>query len=116
MRLIDAHALRTAYEDEMKELVKATNVENVTLETLSLLCGAKLIQEAPTVGGWINVKDRLPDKEDCYLAYGAKGCDILFYDAAITGSWLSMGHTLADGEVTYWMPLPNPPKEEGNDD
>lgn len=60
MRLIDAHKLYEQYEADMCELVKSTNCENISLEALSLLCGAKLIADAPTVdaapvvhGRWI---------------------------------------------------------------
>ena len=60
MRLVDAHKLYEQYETAMRELVKSTNCENVSLEALSLLCGAKLIADAPTVdaapvkhGKWI---------------------------------------------------------------
>ena len=60
MRLIDAHKLYEQYETNMRELVKSTNCENITLEALSLLCGAKIIADAPTVdavpvahGRWI---------------------------------------------------------------
>lgn len=49
MRLIDAHKLYEQYEADMCELVKSTNCENISLEALSLLCGAKLIADAPTV-------------------------------------------------------------------
>ena len=49
MRLVDAHKLYEQYETDMRELVKSTNCENVSLEALSLLCGAKLIADAPTI-------------------------------------------------------------------
>lgn len=64
MRLIDAHKLYEQYEADMCELVKSTNCENISLEALSLLCGAKLIADAPTVdavpvkhGRWIYEND-----------------------------------------------------------
>ena len=115
MRTIDAHALLTAYEDAMKELVQATNVENISLEALSLLCGAKLIAEAPTVDNWTSVKDKLPECSGRYICrykqeVDGKYCactDFGSYDAdrEENGGWYT-------GEVTHWMPLPEPPKEE----
>lgn len=112
MRLIDAHALLTAYEGAMKELVQATNAENISLETLSLLCGAKLIAEAPTIGGWISVKDRLPDKGHDVLAFLDDGeetriaaCN--YWD----GVWFDAVMNTIAKNVVYWMPLPEPPEE-----
>ena len=49
MRLIDADALHDQYLHKMSELVKSTTIENVSLESLSLLCGSVLVSEAPTV-------------------------------------------------------------------
>lgn len=62
MRLIDAHKLYEQYETAMRELVKSTNCENITLEALSLLCGAKLIADAPTV-------EAVPVKHGRWKAY-----------------------------------------------
>ena len=67
MRLVDAHKLYEQYETAMRELVKSTNCENVSLEALSLLCGAKLIADAPTVdaapvkhGRWVMIGGMKP--------------------------------------------------------
>lgn len=123
MRLIDADTLLTAYEDTMKELVQATNIENISLEALSLLCGAKLIAEAPTVGGWISVKDRLPkQKWTNYLVAtkiqtdGTRGFNIAWVNDD-NGVWKSNDEWICDGReiVTHWMPLPEPPKENEDD-
>lgn len=65
MRLVDAHKLYEQYETAMRELVKSTNCENISLKALSLLCGTKLIADAPTVeaapvahGQWIHCKGK----------------------------------------------------------
>ena len=102
MRLIDA--------DKLKESIIVEYKSEYNYKLVNLLI--EWIDNQPTADEWINVNDRLPDEEDCYLAYGAedKGYDILFYDA-VKGNWLSMGHILADGEVVYWRPLPELPKE-----
>lgn len=60
MRLIDGDALKKAFYQKMKELLKSTDTPNISNEALSLLCGASLITEAPTIepgrknGRWIN--------------------------------------------------------------
>lgn len=57
MRPIDADKVYNQYIEQMKELVNSTTCENVSLEALSVLCGAKLLTDAPTVepkrGRWI---------------------------------------------------------------
>ena len=56
---------------------------------------------------WVLVKDRLPEKDGRYLCYGSAfgRCQmgILYYATSI--------EQFNDGEVTHWMPLPEPPSE-----
>ena len=76
------------------------------------------LPNVPTVGGWISVKDRLPEKNGRYLCryeqkvYGevCRCTDFGIYDSDIgeSGGWFV-------GKVTHWMPLPEKPKEESND-
>lgn len=133
MRTIDAHALLTAYENAMKELVQATNVENISLEALSLLCGAKLITEAPTVDKWISVKERLPESSGIKVIVSAKTIpESVLQTKAVFVAFLGYG----DGkwytpdvdfmasektgnnnvhpvwEITHWRFPPEPSKEE----
>lgn len=60
MRLIDASALFDKQMEMMETLIKSTFNENMSQEALSLLCGAQLTLNAPTVdyvpvvyGRWI---------------------------------------------------------------
>lgn len=81
----------------------------------------ELIDELPTVNGWISVKDRLPDKDGLYLVYGMSEamktiCPdcvpiwlcTFYYDH---GGWYSLSEAMAFDYITYWMPLPELPKE-----
>lgn len=67
---------------------------------------------------WINVKDKLPDKQDCYLTYyntndyciiDISGWDMkkqmfVYLDPEYYGD--------ENENITHWMPLPEPPKED----
>ena len=54
---------------------------------------------------WISVEDRLPKQFGKYLVV-CEGIDI-----AQIRLWEGMWDSLT--EVTYWMPLPQPPQKEG---
>ena len=74
------------------------------------------------VQGWIPVTERLPNCNGCYLVWrphffgGKIGMpSICYFDGSNT--WhVSYGvdftRTLHPEDVTHWMPLPEPPKEE----
>ena len=120
MRLIDSDALlgiiKTAgwYEKEDRDTAEY------------------LISEAPTVGGWVSVKDRLPTyaevKDERVLVLTESGdifsigFDECIEDESIFGMWrqnfdpVTLGATDSDWipceGVTHWMPLPEPPKED----
>lgn len=62
--------------------------------------------------GWISVKERLPEDNAYYLVW-RKGWQI----PSIMKCRRKAGFNthMAYGDVTHWMPLPEPPGEEGND-
>ena len=84
-------------------------------------CGAKRqleadIESAPTIGGWIPVKERLPKEYTMVLACwhdirrGRKD------QYSIIASWVEHGQWRSSAgfiyrKVTAWMPLPTPYKE-----
>ena len=61
---------------------------------------------------WISVAERLPDEDDLYLVCGVWGsgkqvvdtCEYKVHDGYFSAAW--------NFDVTHWMPLPQPPKEE----
>ena len=97
------------------------------------------IDEAPTVSGvcgWVSVKDRLPTyaevKDDRVLVLTESGdifsigFDECIEDESIFGMWrqnfdpVTLGATDSDwipcDGVTHWMPVPERPEEEDDDD
>lgn len=89
--------------------------------------GKKLVKEAPAVNRWIPCSERLPDMPVEGLGAEYSDC-CLVCDAH---DWIGMAYCLTDGkktwwefadaqnkvkidwtEVTHWMPLPEPPKED----
>ena len=74
----------------------------------------KLISNGVTVQEWISVKDRLPEsgKESVLIALRWGEVDIGWCE---DGRWRSeFVNEYEEGEVTHWMPLPNPPKGDND--
>lgn len=80
------------------------------------------VLSAPTINGWISVKDRLPEKYQDVLVLvkydGTIYCE-QFHEQVI--AWLTVNGDWdsdcgdfndSDGVITHWMPIPEPPKEE----
>ena len=72
----------------------------------------KEINHAPTVGGWVSVKDILPDTHKRALVAadfsGIADVDVGIYCG--DGMWESMSGLYPKFSVTHWMPLPEPPE------
>ena len=107
MRMIDADALREATQH-------------------AAFIRWKDVEDAPTVGGWISVKDRLPEVGEFVLVahkvdYGFGIGNTLVDTALFQPDGFSGGGygNFLDGpcstEVTHWMPLPEPPEEVSGD-
>ena len=72
----------------------------------------KLISNGVTVQEWISVDDRLPEngKEGVLIALRWGEVDIGWCE---DGRWSSeFINEYEEGEVTHWMPIPQPPKGE----
>lgn len=80
---------------------------------------------------WISVKDRLPDIDKTtsnyerigVIAYGkgwSKSGYRIYERTLVRGKtdyrWKYPWDRISDEEITHWMPLPEPPKEDGSND
>ena len=64
---------------------------------------------------WISVKDRLPEKPGTYLCYQPKAADICALNTvrwSTQRGWMGKEVGSRIEGIEYWMPLPEPPKEE----
>jgi len=122
MRLIDADALKKEYRmaDRCEDCARnSRDCQRVYSWTLMDVCS--MLDDAPTIGGWISVKDRLPDRDGEYMVYGQSEAmrELLPDNAPIWICYYCKEHGFYNIEmrreydyITHWMPLPEPPKEE----
>ena len=92
--------------EKLIELLK--QIKYVSVENAANI----LIDNGVTVQEWISVKDGLPEsgKESVLIGLRWGEVDIGWCE---DGRWRSeFVNEYEDGEVTHWMPLPQPPKGE----
>lgn len=71
---------------------------------------------------WISIKERLPDKGADVLMWFESNMTVGFWHDTDESHifWCAFTdegyYTDCDSEPTYWMPLPEPPKEEKHDE
>lgn len=132
MRLIDADALDAAFTDLRfnadRTLKHWGDRQDWCLHGSEV---EKLIENAPTVSGWISVKDAMPEEHNSIFAnythlskhMWAKESDyVIVYVQFPDGTGRATEGRLQDGKwwtrispvlepiVTHWMPLPTPPE------
>ena len=122
MRPIDVDALKKEWsmankcEDCPQDARKCQYEQNFTRMDI-----CEMLDEAPTVGGWISVKKKLPDVDGLYLVYGMTDAmrellpncvPIWLCDYYKEHGFYSFTEKMRFDYITHWMPLPEPPKED----
>ena len=81
------------------------------------------IEQAPTIGGWISVKDRLPEYVGWYLVSLVNNRNGHRWKTPVVCEYsLDVWHEKdlfsndVDATVTHWMYLPEPPEEVSGDE
>ena len=62
---------------------------------------------------WISVEDRLPDIDDCVLAYfcGGDGIVIVGVSSHVRACMACDEYSPYLSGISHWMPLPTPPED-----
>lgn len=71
----------------------------------------EIVEDAPTVGGWIRVEDRLPDPPCYCLIYTPEkgyGCDGVMAATYTDYGWMTPVYY---PDPTHWRPMPEKPEE-----
>lgn len=141
MRQIDADKLMLSLNDTYlancpigNETLNLKDYKESICEGLEM--AMKTVEEAPTVNGWISVKDRLPESSGIKVIVSAKTIpESVLQTKAVFVAFLGYGdgkwytpdvdfmasakigndnvHTV--WEITHWMFLPEPPKEKNDE-
>ena len=99
--------------DRLIELIKNarknTKGANCDIER-NMLFADHLLANGVIVQEWISVKDMLPKEDNRVLVW--LGIRLYDYTQIDTDRLLNGRFVRWGNDVTHWMPLPNPPKEE----
>ena len=110
MRLIDADALLNGFDVHW---VTEYDEAGLSMEYNAVPVGA--IENAPTIDAmpkWISVEERLPGAKGPYLVCGEHWIAGAKTITTICFWWGDRWDRDGVFEITHWMPLPEPPKEE----
>lgn len=114
MRLIDADAMLS----ELKPITYEMEQNTVTIADMSNIMRNWVCRQptAPAYGQWVSVKDRLPEVQKEVLIYLPEYDSVeiaaLFEIPSMNlREWAQNEDAYMLDEVSYWMPLPEPPEE-----
>lgn len=96
VRLIDANALA----ERVKRYISVAGKDAIV----------KFIEDEPTVTGWIPVKERIPDNEDYVIVAYESGYVCRDFYSKNRNDFVFKHR----GEITHWMPMPQPPMRDGD--
>lgn len=104
----------------MTDTEKLTELLRPWIAHLSLSVAKDLIANGVTFatdtndgGKWISVEDRLPEPGVVVLVYSKLGCTYFSYILRYHLEGRPFAIEYSGGwEITHWMPMPLPPKEE----
>ncbi len=117
-RAIDADALKEKYADQL-------SVQRVFGYDAGFVAGIRAALEMPTLtppNEWVSVENAMPPEHEPVLciASGRPKLGIMLEDAYQLGSWNKADGWIIDeyldwedADVSWWMPLPDPPGKEG---
>lgn len=113
--LIEGYYVKAEYDENTAHLIYVNLVDIKSGIKIShpYEVAESSVRQIKPVEGWVSVEDRLPENENDVLAYVfyekcANEEIIIIWRNMTTLNWMSE-RTL---DVTYWMPLPEPPKEK----
>lgn len=98
-------------DNDEREIRKSMLEAADTIRLLSKkLCASQMERSSQYYnGGWIPCEDRVPVTDDYVFAWNGQPI-VAYYD----GEWYSNDGNFDEdiSPITYWMPLPNKPKED----
>jgi len=93
--------------DCVYEAIKATDANAQDLYAIR-----RKIAKEPGIG-WVSVDDVLPEEDTDVMVWNGCGMEIAAYTTNPAKRWYT--YTGQKVFVEYWMPLPEPPKEEDHE-
>ena len=98
----------------MEKLVELVKLAGVRDKGVAFRIADCLVINGVTVQEWISVTERLPEKGEEVLVFDTRENWTGFAWLRPDETWTALGFDFPFdlGEVTHWMPLPQPPKGE----